>query len=86
VNIESDGGLQKGPLTYPEKHNFIDDQMRATSPPSVTTPAATALVPAGRGTAFCGGADLPAIFGDRYRTVAEIRDDLRRVYDAFLVV
>jgi len=67
VNIESDGGLQKGPLTYPEKHNFIDDQMRATSPPSVTTPAATALVPAGRGTAFCGGADLPAIFGDRYR-------------------
>ncbi|GAW52404.1 MULTISPECIES: enoyl-CoA hydratase [unclassified Nocardioides] len=90
VKIESDGGLRTVTLTYPEKRNIIDDQMREEMRAAFTAvrddPDATALVVAGEGTAFCGGADLPAIFGDRSRTVAEIRDDLRHVYDAFLVV
>src|SRR5690242_12438949 len=48
--------------------------------------AAAALVVTGAGTAFCGGADLPAIFGGSSRPVAALRDELHAVYASFLVL
>jgi enoyl-CoA hydratase len=49
-------------------------------------PAARVLVVAGNGSAFCAGADLPALFGRADREIAEIRAGLRTVYDSFLGV
>lgn len=42
------------------------------------------LVVGGIGTAFCAGADLPAVFGDNERSVSEIRRDLQEYYQCFL--
>jgi enoyl-CoA hydratase len=85
-----DGGLRILTLNDPEKRNIIDDEMRAALVESVAAiradAAATALVVTGAGTAFCGGADLPAIFGGRDRSVATLRDDLHKVYESFLVL
>lgn len=62
-----DGGLRILTLNDPDKRNIIDDEMREALIESVAAvradPEATALVVTGAGTAFCGGADLPAIFG-----------------------
>jgi enoyl-CoA hydratase len=43
-------------------------------------------VVAGNGPAFSAGADLPALFGDVDRDLAEIRTGLHAVYDSFLRV
>jgi enoyl-CoA hydratase len=45
-----------------------------------------AVVFTGAGTAFCAGADLPELFGDAGRPVAETADQLRDYYRAFLDV
>ena len=87
---KEDGGLRVLTLNHPEKRNIIDDRMRADLMEAVTAvrtdPAATALVVTGAGPAFCGGADLPAIFGDDSRSVAALRDDLHTVYASFLAL
>lgn len=44
------------------------------------------LVVTGQGSAFCAGADLPALFGDPDRPVADVHDGLQRYYAAFLAV
>lgn len=48
--------------------------------------AARVLVVTGAGPAFSAGADLPAVFGDGPRDVAETRAGLRSIYDSFLGV
>lgn len=91
VRLDSeDGGLRVLTLNNPEKRNVINGEMRADLLEAVTSvredAAAAALVVTGAGTAFCGGADLPAIFGDSSRSVATLRDDLHAVYASFLVL
>ena len=90
VKLESDGGLRLLTLNDPDKRNSIDAAMRIELLQTIIAvredPDATALVVTGEGTAFCGGADLPAIFGDDSRSVATIRDDLHQVYECFLVL
>jgi enoyl-CoA hydratase len=91
VRIHSeDGGLRVLTLDNAEKRNVINDEMRADLLAAATAVrqdrSATALVVTGAGTAFCGGADLPAIFGDASRSVANLRDDLHQVYESFLVL
>lgn len=84
------GGLRVLTLDDPDRRNVIDGTMRAELLAAVTAVEqdreATALVVAGAGTAFCGGADLPAIFGDTSRSVATIREDLKDVYASFLAI
>lgn len=90
VRVESDGRLRRVTLNDPDRRNSIDEAMRQEMLAAFTAirddPEAGALVITGEGTAFCAGADLPAIFGNTDRTVAEIRDDLHDVYESFLVL
>ena len=90
VKLESDGGLRVLTLNDPDKRNSIGEELRRELLKTIIgvrdDPAATALVVTGEGTAFCGGADLPAIFGDNTRSVATIREDLQKVYECFLVL
>lgn len=91
VTLTAEGnGLRVLTLNDPDKRNTINSEMRAELLKTITTvrddPEATALVVSGSGTAFCGGADLPAIFGDNQRSVATLRDDLHKVYECFLAL
>jgi enoyl-CoA hydratase len=85
-----ESGLRVLTLNDPDKRNTIDQAMREEMLHAVLAvrddPAASALVVTGAGTVFCGGADLPAIFGDNKRPVATIRDDLHKVYESFLAL
>lgn len=77
-------------MNDPDRRNCIDeaviDQLGAAVDTVAADRNARTLVVAGAGSAFCAGADLPALFGDRDRTVAQTRDHLHRVYDSFLRV
>lgn len=88
VRLENDGGCWTLTLDDPDRRNSIDAQMRADLTDAVATVGADrdarALVVTGAGTSFCAGADLPAVFGDSPRPVADIRRDLHQVYDSFL--
>lgn len=90
VTLTADGGLRVLTLNDPDRRNVIDHDMRTELTKTVLSvrddPTASALVVTGAGTAFCGGADLPAIFGDTSRSVATIRDDLHGVYESFLAI
>lgn len=90
VLLDHEGGRWTLVLNDPDRRNSIDAQMREDLGDAVATvaanPEARALVVTGAGTSFCAGADLPAIFGDNSRSVAEIRRDLHAVYDSFLRV
>jgi enoyl-CoA hydratase len=83
-------GLRVLTLNDPDKRNTINEAMREQLLEAILAvrddPSASALVVTGAGTAFCGGADLPAIFGDDTRPVATIRDDLHKVYESFLAL
>lgn len=88
VELAGDAGRWTLTLTDPDRRNCIDEIMCAALGDAVATvaadPGARTLVVTGAGTAFCAGADLPALFGDTGRTVAEIRSHLHTVYDSFL--
>lgn len=76
-------------LTDPDRRNCLDDVTCAELGAAIDTVAETrdarTLVVAGEGTAFCAGADLPALFGDAAeREVGELRRHLHSVYDSFL--
>ncbi len=90
VKVEAEGRLRRVTLDDPDRRNSIDETMRAEMLSAFTAiredPEAGALVVTGAGSAFCAGADLPAIFGDNSRSVATIRDDLQDVYACFLVL
>lgn len=90
VRVEARGGLRVVTLDDPDRRNSIDAQMRQEMFDTFTALGADrevrAIVVTGAGSAFCAGADLPAIFGGTDRTVAEIKDDLHDVYACFLVL
>ena len=77
-------------LNDPDRRNSIDAEMRDALGGAVAEvaadPGARTLVITGAGSAFCAGADLPAMFGETGRSVQEIRADLHRIYDSFLRV
>lgn len=91
VTLEhGDRGLRVITLNDPDRRNILAPQLCAQLLETVQTvaadPDAKALIVAGAGTAFCGGADMPAIFGDQSRSVATLRDDLHEVYASFLAI
>jgi enoyl-CoA hydratase len=91
VRVEDAGdGLRVITLDDAERRNIIGPQLQADLLAAVRRvqgdPATRAVVVTAEGSAFCGGADLPAIFGDSGRSVAELRDDLHDVYACFLAL
>jgi enoyl-CoA hydratase len=85
-----DGGVRLLTLTDPERRNAMGDEMGAEILATVgalgADPEARVLVVTGEGKAFCAGADLPALFGDPDRPVAETHARLQAYYRAFLAV
>jgi enoyl-CoA hydratase len=83
-------GVRVLTLTDPDRRNAIGPRMRDELAAAVAAvaadPAARALVVTGQGSAFCAGADLPAVFGGPERPPARLRRDLQAVYRSFLTV
>lgn len=75
-------------LNDPDRRNCIDETMYRELGEAVAAvgadPQARTLVVTGAGTAFCAGADLPALFGETGRPIPRIRRGLHEVYDSFL--
>ncbi|GAA5042852.1 enoyl-CoA hydratase [Thermocatellispora tengchongensis] len=92
IRLDSyDDGVRVITLADPERRNALGERMRDELAAAVQRvrddSAARALVVGAEGTAFCAGADLPAMFGDAgERPVGELRATLRAYYDAFLAV
>jgi enoyl-CoA hydratase len=85
---ERDDGLRILTLDRQERRNALDLPMCADLGAAIDAVAgdagARALVVTGAGSAFCAGADLPALFGEPGRSVGDTRTHLRSVYDSFL--
>lgn len=83
-------GVRVLTLDDPDKRNALSPQLQTDLAGAVDAVAADrdarVLVVAGSGPAFSAGADLPALFGEVQREVAETRAGLREVYDSFLRV
>lgn len=88
IDLSCDAGRWTLTLDDPDRRNCLDQAMVKELGDAVTTVAADqdarTLVVTGAGTAFCAGADLPALFGTTGRSVAETRSHLHQVYDSFL--
>src|SRR3954469_9594613 len=85
-----DDGVRVVTLNDPDRRNALSPQLQRELGEAVQTVAADrtsrVFVVTGTGKGFCAGADLPAVFGDLDRHVADIRADLRSVYSSFLRV
>ncbi|WP_255953465.1 enoyl-CoA hydratase [Streptomyces odontomachi] len=88
IDLSQDAGQWTLTLNDPDRRNCIDEAMVRELGDAVSAvaadPHARTLVVTGAGTAFCAGADLPALFGTTGRSVAETRTHLHQVYDSFL--
>ena len=90
VRIDDAGdGIRILRLTTPARRNAIDRVSRAELAAAVATIAddesVRVLIVTGDGPSFCAGADLVDLFGDAPgQPIAQIRDDLMRVYESFL--
>jgi enoyl-CoA hydratase len=87
---ERDGGVRLVTLTDPGRRNAMGEAMGAELIAACRRlredASARVLVLTGEGTAFCAGADLPALFGDPDRPVSETHARLQGYYRAFLTV
>lgn len=83
-------GVRLLTLTDPDRRNALGPVMGAELRAHVEAvhddEDARVLVVTGAGSAFCAGADLPALFGDPDRAVTEVHADLQAYYRAFLDV
>jgi enoyl-CoA hydratase len=77
-------------LNDPDRRNALSPALQSELGAAVDAvrddTAARVLVVAGNGPAFSAGADLPALFGNVDRDIAEIRAGLHSIYDSFLRV
>ncbi len=83
-------GVATMTLSDPDRRNAMGMEM-ATDMVSMVAdlsedPDIRALIITGEGKAFCAGADLPQLFGERERSVGQIRAELQGYYRAFLAV
>lgn len=83
-------GVRLLTLNDPDRRNALSPRLQADLGAAIDSIAADqqarALVVTGAGSAFSAGADLPAVFGQLDRHVADIRVGLRAIYDSFLRV
>lgn len=91
VALEQRGdGVRVVTLTDPDRRNAMDDAMGteliAVAADLAADPDARVVVVTGEGKAFCAGADLPALFGDPSRPVAQTHDRLQGYYRAFFSI
>lgn len=88
VTLEADGHVRTITLNVPDKLNALSwpllEELAAAIDAVATDDGARALVVTGAGRAFCSGADLQSLFGDRTRPVAVLKEVLLRVYSSFL--
>jgi enoyl-CoA hydratase len=75
-------------LNIPDKLNALSwpllEELAIAVDATSADPDVRALVVTGAGRAFCSGADLQSLFGDRTRPVEVLKDVLLRVYGSFL--
>lgn len=90
VTVEADGPVRTITLNAPDKLNALNWPLLHEFKSAVEHIAgdrdAGVLVVAGAGRAFCAGADLGSLFGDRTRSVEVLKDVLLDVYGSFLGV
>lgn len=90
VLLQSDGPLRTITLNDPERLNALDwpllDELREAVATVAADEDARALLVTGAGRAFCSGANVGNLFGDRTRPVEELRDHLMKVYASFLPI
>lgn len=83
-------GVRLLTLTDPERRNAMGDAMGAELLDHAAALRedrdARVLVITGEGSAFCAGADLPALFGDPDRNVTDVHERLQGYYRAFLAI
>jgi enoyl-CoA hydratase len=90
VLLQSDGPLRTITLNDPERLNALDwpllDALRDAVAEVAADEHARALLVTGAGRAFCSGANVTNLFGDRSRPVEELRAHLMKVYASFLPI
>jgi enoyl-CoA hydratase len=83
-------GVRLLTLTDPDRRNAMDSVMGAeliaAAGEVAADPQARVVVVTGKGSAFCAGADLPALFGDPSSPVTQTHDRLQEYYRAFFSV
>lgn len=88
VVLSSDGPVRTITLNVPDKLNALSWPLLEELAAAVETVAADtearSLVVTGEGRAFCSGADLQGLFGDRSRPVEVLKGVLLKVYGSFL--
>jgi len=88
VTLESTGAVRTITLNLPDKLNALNwpllEELAAAIGTVTADSDARALVVTGAGRAFCSGADLQSLFGDRTRPVATLKQVLLKVYGSFL--
>ncbi|TXJ07273.1 MAG: enoyl-CoA hydratase [Aeromicrobium sp.] len=88
VTLESHGDVRVLTLDSPEHLNALNwsllDSIKSAVKNIEEDRDARALVVTGAGRAFCAGADLETVFGDRTRPIRVLRDQLKAMYESFL--
>ena len=88
VTLESEGDVRILSLNSPERLNALDwptlDAIKAAIADIAADRDARAVVVTGAGRAFCAGANLENVFGDRTRPIRVLRDHLKALYESFL--
>ncbi len=89
LDVAADG-VRLITLRDPERRNAMDEQMGAELIAAAADLRSDAnvrvVVVTGEGKAFCAGADLPALFGNPERPVADVHAGLQRYYRAFFSI
>lgn len=90
VTLVADGSVRTITLNVPDKLNALSwpllEELAAVIDNVKADDEARALVITGAGRAFCSGADLQSLFGDRTRPVETLKQVLLKVYGSFLGV
>jgi enoyl-CoA hydratase len=88
VTLDDQGPVRTLTLNVPDRLNALSwpllDELAAAIDATAADPEVRALVVTGAGRAFCSGADLQSLFGDRTRPVDVLKENLLRVYGSFL--
>ncbi len=88
VTLDDRGPVRTLTLNVPDRLNALSwpllEELAAAIDATAIDPDVRALVVTGAGRAFCSGADLQSLFGDRTRPVEVLKENLLRVYGSFL--
>jgi len=90
VTLTATGPVRTIALNAPDKLNALSwpmlEELKRSIERVAADETARALVVTGTGRAFCSGADLGGLFGDRTRPIEVLKQVLRDVYASFLAI